>query len=43
MLSIFYITATAALFALGYYLGHQIGSTRHIREHLAEVRAKNNQ
>ena len=29
-----------ALFALGFYFGHQFGSTRHIREQLAKVRTE---
>jgi len=28
------------LFIMGYYFGHQIGSTRHIRQQLAVVRKK---
>lgn len=39
MLSIFLTTISGLiLFAMGYYLGHQNGSTRHIREQLASVR-----
>ena len=39
MLSIF-ITALSGLilFIMGYYFGHQIGYTRHIREQLAKIR-----
>lgn len=39
MLSIF-ITSLYGLiiFVMGYYFGHQIGSTRHIRKQLAKVR-----
>jgi len=42
MLSIF-ITALSGLilFIMGYYFGHQIGSTRHIREQLEKVRTNN--
>lgn len=40
MLSIFLTTlSTLLIFAMGYYFGHQFGSTRHIREQLAKVRA----
>ena len=39
MLSIFLSAFSALiLFIMGYYFGHQIGSTRHIREQLAKVR-----
>ena len=39
MLSIFFATLSGLiLFVMGYYFGHQIGSTRHIREQLAKVR-----
>ena len=39
MLSIFLTTLSGLiLFAMGYYFGHQIGSTRHIREQLAKIR-----
>jgi len=39
MLSIFLVTLSGLiLFVMGYYLGHQFGSTRHIREQLAETR-----
>ena len=39
MLSIFLTTLSGILiFAMGYHFGHQIGSTRHIREQLAKVR-----
>lgn len=27
------------LFVMGYYFGHQIGSTSHIREQLAKIRS----
>ena len=39
MLPIF-ITSLSGLilFIMGYYFGHQIGSTRHIRKQLAKVR-----
>lgn len=41
MLSLFLTTISGLiLFAMGYYLGHQNGSTRHIREQLAKVRIK---
>ena len=41
MLSIFLATLSAlVIFFMGYYFGHQIGSTHHIREQLARVRAK---
>jgi hypothetical protein len=39
MLPIFLTTLIGLiLFVMGYYFGHQIGSTRHIREKLAQVR-----
>lgn len=39
MLSILLTSASGLiLFVMGYYLGHQIGSTRHIREQLASVK-----
>ena len=39
MLSILLSTlAAAVLFIMGYYFGHQIGSTRHIRQQLAKIR-----
>ena len=39
MLSIFLTTLSGLiLFIMGYYFGHQIGSTRHIRKQLAKVR-----
>ena len=39
MLSIFVITLSGLiLFIMGYYFGHQIGCTRHIREQLAKIR-----
>lgn len=39
MLSIFLTSLSGLiLFVMGYYLGHQIGSTRHIRKQLAKVR-----
>ena len=39
MLSIFLTTLSGLiLFIMGYYLGHQFGTTRHIREQLAKVR-----
>jgi len=39
MLPIFLTTLSGLiLFMMGYYLGHQFGSTRHIREKLAKVR-----
>ena len=39
MLSIFLTTLSGlVLFTMGYYIGNQIGSTRHIREQLAKVR-----
>ncbi len=42
MLSIFLATLSAlVIFFMGYYFGHQIGSTSHIRENLAEIRARN--
>lgn len=41
MLSIFIATLSGLiLFIMGFYFGHQIGSTRHIREQLAEVRQR---
>ncbi len=42
MLSIF-VTALSGLilFIMGYYFGHQIGSTRHIREQLTKIRTNN--
>ncbi|MDH5602129.1 MAG: hypothetical protein OEY78_12600 [Gammaproteobacteria bacterium] len=41
MLSIFLVTLSAlAIFFMGYYFGHQIGSTHHIREQLARVRTR---
>lgn len=40
MLAIFLTTLSGLiLFAMGYYFGHQIGSTRHIREKLAKIRS----
>lgn len=40
MLSIILTTLSGlALFFMGYYFGHQLGSTRHIREQLAKVRS----
>lgn len=30
-----------ALFSMGYYFGHQIGSTHHIRQELAKSRNNN--
>lgn len=40
MLSIFLASLSALiLFAMGYYFGHQIGSTRHIRQQLEKVRS----
>ena len=42
MLSIFIIGLSGILlFTVGYYLGHQIGSTNHIREELAEAKTSN--
>jgi hypothetical protein len=42
MFSIFLAALFAFLiFIMGYYFGHQIGSTNHIRENLAEIRARN--
>lgn len=42
MLPIFLTSLSALiLFAMGYYFGHQIGSTRHIRQQLAKVRPNN--
>jgi hypothetical protein len=42
MLSIFITTLSGLiLFIMGYYFGHQIGSTRHIREQLEKVRINN--
>ena len=39
MLSIFLTTLSGlVLFTIGYHIGNQIGSTRHIREQLAKVR-----
>ena len=39
MLSILLATLSAlALFLMGFYFGHQIGSTHHIREQLAKIR-----
>ena len=39
MLSIFLTTLSGLLlFAMGFYFGNQMGSTRHIREQLAKVR-----
>lgn len=39
MLSIFFAALSAlVIFIMGYYFGHQIGSTHHIREQLARVR-----
>jgi hypothetical protein len=39
MLSIFLIALSGlALFIMGYYFGHQLGSTHHIREELAKIR-----
>ena len=39
MLSIFLTTLSGLiLFVMGCYLGHQVGSTRHIREQLAKVK-----
>lgn len=39
MLSIFLASLTGLiLFFMGYYFGHQIGSTRHIRKQLAKIR-----
>lgn len=39
MLSIFLTTLSGlTLFGLGFYLGNQIGSTRHIREQLTKIR-----
>ena len=39
MLSIFITTLSAlAIFSMGFYFGHQIGSTQHIRQQLAKVR-----
>lgn len=44
MLPIFLTSLTGLiLFAMGYYFGHQLGSTRHIREQLAKVRTDNHQ
>ena len=41
MLSIFLTTLSGLiLFAMGWYLGYQVGSTRPIREQLAKVRTK---
>jgi len=41
MLSIFLATLSAlAIFFMGYYFGHQIGSTHHIREQLAKIRTR---
>lgn len=42
MLPIFLTTLSGVLlFVMGFYFGHQIGSTRHIRRNLAEIRTKN--
>ncbi len=42
MLSIFLTTLSGLiLFIMGYYFGHQIGSTRHIRKQLTKVRTDN--
>ena len=42
MLSIFLTALSGVLLILmGFYFGHQIGSTRHIRENLAKIRTKN--
>lgn len=39
MLSLFLTTLSGLLlFAMGFYFGNQIGSTRHIRDQLAKVR-----
>lgn len=39
MLSIFLTTLSVLiLFVMGFYLGHQIGSTRHIRQQLSKIR-----
>ena len=39
MISVFFATLSGLiLFVMGYYFGHQIGSTRHIREQLAKVK-----
>lgn len=39
MLSLLVISLSGlVLFSAGYYFGHQIGSTHHIRQRLAEVR-----
>ena len=39
MLSILFATLSGLIFfVMGYYFGHQIGSTRHIREQLAKIR-----
>ena len=39
MLSIFLASLSGLiLFIMGYYFGHQIGSTRHIRKQLAKIR-----
>ena len=44
MLSIFMIGLSGVLlFMVGYYLGHQIGSTDHIRQDLERVREKFNE
>lgn len=44
MLSIFLTTLSGlALFIMGFYLGNQMGSTRHIREELEKVRTNNRQ
>ena len=40
MLTIFLTTLSGLLlFAMGFYFGNQVGSTRHIREQLAKVRS----
>lgn len=42
MLSIFLTSLSGLLlFAMGFYFGHQIGSTRHIREQLTKARINN--
>lgn len=35
-----FISAVIITFVSGYYLGHQMGSTAHIREHLATQRQR---
>ena len=40
MLTTALIVTIVTTFVAGYYLGHQMGSTAHIRTHLAEVRQR---